>query len=491
MALNQMDNFTFAHSNQQDAIYTQYTAQQIKALFDSRGDELRTALNLLITSLNSVNGASNIGTSTIQDIDGANIQAMLQSIRDKLKSKADGASGADYINATTITGLTGETVQSLLESMKSYIDGLSADKISAAPIAVNSGNTIQQQLAWLLSQIAIAATGSIPDGSLGEVKLTQALIDKINTALSNTGVLTTLQTKDKSSSVNAINEVNSNLTSHEAETTIQLAGGTANAITVTTGGSFTYTQFRKISFKAIADNTGNVTLNVDGKGAVPVLKFDGSQLPAGNIKNGKVYDFYYDTASGGRFFLIAKASGNVSATDVLAGKTCSTDNGDVVGIMPDNGAVIITPSTVNQTIANGRHNGGGYVKGDANLIASNIISGKSIFGVAGSATVASLGGKRWASGTVSGDASSYNYAIVSGLAFKPSIILIYDVTKKPGYMVVYWSALQVSCYFWIQTGYNNSGYCSPFLFGSRGTDGVTSDGFKLAGYDNNYWIAIE
>ncbi len=202
-----MQGFTFNHSDQQDALYTEYTAQQIKALFDSRGDELRTALNLLINALNSTQGAGNIGTTSIQDIDGETIQEMLKSIRDKLKSKINGSSGADFVNATLIEGLQGETVQAILESLKTYVDNKRAINIHADPIAVGSGNTVQAQLAWLLSQIAVAATGNIPDGSITETKLAQAVVDKINKALSNVGVLTTLLTNDKSSAVNAINEL--------------------------------------------------------------------------------------------------------------------------------------------------------------------------------------------------------------------------------------------------------------------------------------------
>ena len=55
-------------------------------------------------------------------------------------------------------------------------------------------------------------------------------------------------------------------------------------------------------------------------------------------------------------------------------------------------AQTITPGTSNKTIASGRYlTGTQTIKGDANLSAANIISGKSIFGVAGSAvTAASL-----------------------------------------------------------------------------------------------------
>jgi hypothetical protein len=51
---------------------------------------------------------------------------------------------------------------------------------------------------------------------------------------------------------------------------------------------------------------------------------------------------------------------------------------------PNLGQVIITPTTSNQTIPEGYHNGTGYVKGDPNLKPENIMHGKTIFGVTGS-----------------------------------------------------------------------------------------------------------
>lgn len=53
-------------------------------------------------------------------------------------------------------------------------------------------------------------------------------------------------------------------------------------------------------------------------------------------------------------------------------------------ISSNQGTIIITPSTQNQTIPKGFHSGSGYVKGDPNLIANNIRNGVSIFGVVGS-----------------------------------------------------------------------------------------------------------
>ena len=74
-------------------------------------------------------------------------------------------------------------------------------------------------------------------------------------------------------------------------------------------------------------------------------------------------------------------------THVLAGQTAwgltSGQWGPITGTMPDNGTLTLTPTTTQQTIAAGYHNGSGYVEGDIDLIAGNIKDGVDIFGVAG------------------------------------------------------------------------------------------------------------
>ncbi len=115
------------------------------------------------------------------------------------------------------------------------------------------------------------------------------------------------------------------LNTHKNESAILTpqSGSTANAIVL----NWTAEQNKKGSFMATADNTGNITIN--GK---PFLKQGGTQIPASGVKNGKVYDYYYDTSSGGRFFLLARATGTVTPDKVLAGETFSTENGsDQVG----------------------------------------------------------------------------------------------------------------------------------------------------------------
>jgi len=66
-------------------------------------------------------------------------------------------------------------------------------------------------------------------------------------------------------------------------------------------------------------------------------------------------------------------------------------------------------------------NGGnsGVYATNANWVASNILSGVSVFGLAGSATIESLGGRKYATGTVTGTTVT-----VSGLSFTPRMFMV-------------------------------------------------------------------
>ena len=82
-----------------------------------------------------------------------------------------------------------------------------------------------------------------------------------------------------------------------------------------------------------------------------------------------------------------------SASDILSGKTAYVSGTKVTGTIAFQEAKTITPSTLDQVaISSGYYASGDVtVKGDANLVASNIVSGKSIFGVVGTATTGSGG----------------------------------------------------------------------------------------------------
>ncbi|RCX13273.1 hypothetical protein DFR58_11891 [Anaerobacterium chartisolvens] len=136
-----------------------------------------------------------------------------------------------------------------------------------------------------------------------------------------------------------------------------------------------------IAVKINVINTGASTINVDGLGAKSILDSKGNAMTAGKLKSGSIYSLKYN---GINFILQGEGGGGTAgAGDVLGGKTFTNDVGDQTGTMVNRGSVTITPGTANQAILAGYHNGGGYVKGDTNLIAGNIKNGVNIFGVTG------------------------------------------------------------------------------------------------------------
>ena len=68
-------------------------------------------------------------------------------------------------------------------------------------------------------------------------------------------------------------------------------------------------------------------------------------------------------------------TGDAVASDVLAGKTFSNKHAvGLLGVMPNVGQQIITPTTSNQAITMGYHDGSGMVMGDGDLKSVYILS---------------------------------------------------------------------------------------------------------------------
>lgn len=256
------------------------------------------------------------------------------------------------------------------------------------------------------------------------------------------------------------------------------AGGTADVITVTTGGAFTLAQGRRVTFVASANNTGNVTLNVDGAGAKSLLKYDESEIPAGGLVAGRAYEAYYDTGgASGRFFLLPRTSGNAVAADVLDGKTFSNDSGPYLeGTMTNNGVKTITPGTSDQSLG-GYYASGSKVSGDADLVAAKIKYGENIFGVAGSYRQLNSG---------SGSSSSGLLTVAAhGLDGTPSWLFLRksdDVTN----FTIYCSKDGSTTY---EVAFSTS--VGQKTLGNDGTY-INSTGFKLHTYSNDtyYWYAV-
>lgn len=68
-----------------------------------------------------------------------------------------------------------------------------------------------------------------------------------------------------------------------------LAGGTANAITVTTGLFTAYANGQLIAFRAANNNSGACTINIDGLGLQSLVDFGGQALASGDIITDRIY----------------------------------------------------------------------------------------------------------------------------------------------------------------------------------------------------------
>ncbi len=126
-----------------------------------------------------------------------------------------------------------------------------------------------------------------------------------------------------------------------------------------------------------------------------------------------------------------------------------TPMSEVVKQLPNKTATTYTPGVSNQTIASGQYlSGAQTIKGDANLIASNIAKGKSIFGVSGSytsdatATAADIksGKTAYVNGikiTGSSNSLSLGDTITSSLASKKTTAeLVVPIGVTKGFLIV-------------------------------------------------------
>jgi hypothetical protein len=74
--------------------------------------------------------------------------------------------------------------------------------------------------------------------------------------------------------------------------------------------------------------------------------------------------------------------GTAQPSEVLTGKSFTNDSGDQTGTMPNRGAVIITPSAIDQAVLDGYHNGAGKVNA-VTFDTFKVLTGTTIAGTAG------------------------------------------------------------------------------------------------------------
>ena len=166
MALTPMGDFTDDFTALDTVIAGQ--AATMKLRLNRRADELKAALNNVITELEAVtdssSGADQIGMTAITETGAAaTVQAVIEALITRLKAVTDDESGADLIGATTISGITGATVQAILEALDTKIKATTdsssgADYVGATAISELAGATVQALLEALK-----AAIGTLDD----------------------------------------------------------------------------------------------------------------------------------------------------------------------------------------------------------------------------------------------------------------------------------------------------------------------------------------
>ncbi len=233
---------------------------------------------------------------------------------------------------------------------------------------------------------------------------------------------------DASNVEDSISGIKENIASHQSDytnhvTPLGITSNVDNAYSITS--SKIITDGSKFSLKFNVAATGTATLNISSEDTPRrLIKPGGADFKpkAGTylfIRDGENFQYL---GEGGDY-------GTATQNDVKVGVTIGTENGIENGMMPDNGAVTITPSLVDQTIVAGYHNGSGKVSA-IKLIAGEILIGNNSDSASGAytsyvkareITTSLLGGTirvkfNLSSGSSSGAATAYGRIYVNNVA---------------------------------------------------------------------------
>ncbi|WP_238916021.1 hypothetical protein [Clostridium sp. YIM B02555] len=222
-----------------------------------------------------------------------------------------------------------------------------------------------------------------------------------------------------------------------------------NAYTVTNTDITAYKDGLTVRIKIGTASTGASSLNINGLEAKTILDTLGNPITANGLKAGLPYQLCYN---GTNFIVLGKGGGgNLTSGDLLISKTATGDSGVVTGSMPENGQLNANLNCGQSFNVPSGHASGGTITANslasqtpANASSAQILSGFSAWVngslINGQATIASIGGRQFASNTAIVGSTRYNVygpnnsaaaklISVSGLNFTLSAIFGYSQSK--------------------------------------------------------------
>lgn len=156
------------------------------------------------------------------------------------------------------------------------------------------------------------------------------------------------------------NTLSSHMRDRINHTIYAVATGAVNTYIVSTSPAPTsYTDGMSISVKIPIANTGASTINWNGLGARPIVRFNGAAVSSGNLPANTIVSMRYSTTNSSFFLLGGSATGNATVSQVLSGRTFTNDEGEQIGTMANRGAITYTPTTTDFPIVEGYHSGSG------------------------------------------------------------------------------------------------------------------------------------
>lgn len=289
------------------------------------------------------------------------------------------------------------------------------DLDSAVQAALGKARTALQSVTK--ADVGLGNVDNTSDGNKPISIAQQAALDKkanlASPVFTGTPTVPTASESTNSSVAASTAFVNRAVATHQADLVSHGIYGVAtgtNALVMTDSKVTSYVDGMLVAFKNTTASTGATTLNINNLGAKAIVKANGTAV--NNLKANAIYQLRYN---GVNFILLGEGGeyGNVTAADVRSTKVFGTEDGVVQG-------------TLNLS----------------QLIPGNIKKGVTIDGVLGSLDVDSLGGKNYASGSVTldtvplrlaykdvGSSSSseidFYCATVTNLNFTPNFIVIY------------------------------------------------------------------